>query len=416
MTGSVGTGVVGQPRTWALPDFERPESIETSSADDFGRPFESYLPSPIRFVWATISGAIRAGADAILPDEGDNPESAGITAPLDRAKEAQRALIDEHAMLGLPDRFHGEGAKVWRTEAWPLGQVLHGRVILAMQGGDWERVDGIFKEFESYRIGDGFVGGIGSGKRYYDDNEWIGLAAMQAYDATGDEKYLRHAERTFRFVRSGQHDQGGLYWLEQDKVARHTCSMAPAGQLAMQLYEATGQEQYLEFAKEQAATMDDIVRLDSGLYGDNRNDNGSLDPAVYSYNQGTPIGLDVQLYHATGERRYLDRAKRTADAAIRHYGEGGAGDLWKQPPVFNAIYFRNLLALHAVAPDPRIVEQLDGYLDRVWREARNPETGLFDQGGIGAYGDEAGTTIDQGALSQLYAIRALPTDKWATLA
>jgi hypothetical protein len=414
MTDSVTSGVPGQPRTWTLPDFQRPESIETSSADDFGRPLESYLPSPIRFAWATISGAIQAGVDLLVPDEGDTPDGAGITAPLDRAKEAQRALTDEHAMLGTPDRFPGDGLRVWRAAVWGLGQVLHGRIILAMQGGDWERVDGIFRELESYRQGDGFVGGINSNERYYDDNEWIGLAAMQAYDATGDEKYLRHAERTFRFVRSGQHDQGGLYWLEQDKVARHTCSMGPGGELAMQLYEATGREEYLEFGKEQAAALAATTRRDDHLYGDSRNDNGSFDPTVYSYNQGTPIGLDVMLFKATGERRYLDRAKQSADAALRYYAEGDR--LWKQPPCFNAIYFRNLLALQAISPDPRILAQLDGYLDKVWREARNPETGLFDQGGIGKYGDEPGNVLDQGALSQLYAIRALPREQWATLA
>lgn len=414
MSADVTAGVIGQPRTWELPGFERPASIDSTSADDFGRPADSYLPRPLAAAWTAIEGAIRSGVDHLVPEEGTTPASRGITAPIDRAREAQRALVDEHGMFGSEDRFHADDWKPWRTEAWPLGQVLHGRVVLAMQGGDWARVDAIFREFESYRIDDGFVGGIGSSERYYDDNQWIGLAAMQAYDATGDEKYLRHAERTFRFVRTAQHPEGGLYWLETDRIARHTCSMGPGGQLAMQLYEATGREDYLEFAKEQAAAMASTVRLPNGLYGDNRNDDGSLDPTVYSYNQGTPIGLDVQLYRATGEGRYLERAKRTAAASLQHFGEEDR--LWKQAPVFNAIYFRNLLALHAVSPDPRILAALDGYLDRAWRDARDPDTGLFDRGGIGHYGEHAGTVIDQGALSQLYAIRALPPEQWATLA
>jgi hypothetical protein len=406
------SGVPGQPSTWALPDFEHPESIDTSSADDFGRPLDTYLPRPLAAVWTTIEGAIRRGVDFLIPEEGPTPAGDGITAPLDRAREAQRALVDEHAMFGSQDRFANEGWKPWRTEAWPLGQVLHGRIILAMEGGDWARVDGIFREFESYRIGDGFAGGIGTSGRYYDDNAWIGLAAMQAFDATHDAKYLAHAERTFRMVRTGQHDQGGLYWLESDRQSRNTCSMAPAGELAMQLYEATGREQYLEFAKEQAAALEANLHMDNGLYADNLNDSGSLDRAVYSYNQGTPIGLNVQLYRATGDRRYLATAKRTANAALEYFAKDDR--LWKQAPVFNAIFFRNLLTLDAVAPDPRYVAALDGYLDRVWREARNPDTGLFDQGGIGNYGT-AGSVIDQGALSQLYAIRALPREQWANL-
>jgi hypothetical protein len=404
-----------QPRDWPLPDFEHPESIETTTTRDFGRPFETVLPPVVRFAWAAASGGVRKGVDLLVPDEADTPDGAGITAPLDRAKESQRALIDEFAFLGSADRFHSHGAQVWTTEAWPLGQVLHGRVALAMQGGDWERVDAIFKEFESYRIGDGFVGGIGDGKRYYDDNAWIGLAAMQAYTATGDDKYLHHAERTFRMVRTGQHDDGGLYWLEQDRSGRHTCSVAPAAQLAMQLYAATGGQQYLRFGMDQARWLNDNLHLESGLYGDNKNDaSGNVDPTVYSYNQGTPLGLDVQLFHATGDRRYLDRAKQTADAALEHFGEGNR--LWTQAPVFNAIFFRNLLALHATDPNPKYLAAIDSYLDRVWTEARNPETGVFDQGGIGHYDKEAGSVIDQGALSQLFAIRALPPSSWATLA
>lgn len=410
-----GIGVPGQPRSWQLPGFERPESIETSSADDFGRPLDSYLPGPLRMAWAAVEGAVRKGVDLLVADEGPTPPGHEIREPLDRAKEAQRALVDQHAMIGTPDRFHSVGPKVWRTEVWPLGQVLHGRVILAMQDGNWARVEGMMRELESYRVGDGFSDAAGGHKRLYDDNEWIGLAAMQAYDATGDERYLRHAERTFRMVRTGEHPGGGMYWHEQDRVARHTCSVAPAGQLAMQLFEATGEERYLEFAKEQADWLAANLRLDNGLYGDNLNDNGSLEKAVYSYNQGTPIGLDVQLFRATGERRYLDRARQTAEASLRHFGEGDR--LWQQAPVFNAVFMRNLLALHATAPDPRYLAMVDNYLERAWTEARNPETGLFDRGGIGQYEKHgAGEAIDQAALSQLYAIRALPPQQWATLA
>ncbi|MCW2926342.1 MAG: glycosyl hydrolase [Thermoleophilia bacterium] len=409
-----GTSPMGSPREWALPQFERPESTYLPEETAFGRPLDSYLPGPLRAAWTTVEGALRSGVDLIIPEEGATPAGGDITGPLDRAREAQRALNDEHAMFGSQDRFSGDGIKPWRTEAWPLGQVLHGRVILAMQDGDWQRVDGIFREFESYRSGDGFTGGVGAGGRYYDDNEWIGLAAMQAFDATGDRRYLEHAERTFRMVRSGEHPDGGMYWYEQGRTGRHTCSVAPGGQLAMQLYEATHEARYLEYAKEQAAWMGANLRRDDGLYGDNLSDAGSFDPTAYSYNQGTPIGLDVQLYRATGEQRYLDRAHKTAQAALRHFGTEDR--LWKQAPVFNAIFFRNLLALHAVDPDPAYVRALDGYLERAWRDARSPETGLFDRGGIGHYGDEAGSTIDQGALSQLYAIRALPPAEWATLA
>lgn len=414
VTGATPLPSVLAPREWALPDFERPESIDTSSADDFGRTFDSILPGPLRMLWGGIEGGVLAGVDLLLPDEGTTPAASKLTSSLDRAHDAQRALVDEHSYVGNRDRFHSGGWKVWRAEAWPLGQVLHGRIAIAMQTGDWERVDRMFAEFESYRRGDGFDGGAGHHKRFYDDNAWIGLAAMQAFTATGEDKYLRHAERTFRMVRTGEHPDGGLYWLEQQRDGRNTCAIAPAAQLAMQLYTATGEHRYLRFASEQARWLNDNLRLDSGLYADNLHDDGNLDPTTFSYNQGTPLGLDVQLFRATGDQRFLDRARQTADAALEHYGSKDR--LWKQPPSFNVIFFRNLLALHAAAPDPKYLATVDAYLERVWTEARNPETGLFDQGGIGYYGSEPGTVLDQGALSQLFAIRALPQSEWATLA
>lgn len=397
------------PPSDTIPTFERPQHLDASTADDFGRPVDSFLPRPVRAVWETITGGVRKGVDLLWREEGPTPASAAVTDPLERAREAQRALVDEHAMLGNADRFHAGGRAVWRTEAWPLGQVLHGRIALAMQGGDWARVDAIFKELESYRVGDGFASGSGAGDRYYDDNEWIGLAAMQAYDATGDAKYLRHAERTFRMVKTGVHPEGGLYWVETKRVGRHTCSVAPAAQLALRLHDATGDTSYLRFAIDQASWLNEHLRLPSGLYADNLNDNGNLDPTTYSYNQGTPIGLDVQLFRATGNTMYLRRAQATADAALTEF----QGDrLWKQPPVFNAILFRNLLALQAVAPDPRYLQAVDQYLDRAWSDGRDEQTGLFDRGGIGHYGESPGSVIDQGALSQLYAIRALPPAQW----
>ena len=37
------------------------------------------------------------------------------------------------------------------------------------------------------------------------------------------------------------------------------------------------------------------LRGPDGLYADNRADDGTVDPAIYSYNQGTPVGLAVLL-------------------------------------------------------------------------------------------------------------------------
>ncbi len=83
---------------------------------------------------------------------------------------------------------------------------------------------------------------------------------------------------------------------------------------------------------------------------------------------------------------------------------------------FNAILFRNLLALDAVAPDPRYRATMTAYLDRAWREARDPATGLFDRGGIGSYTAGKADALDQAGLVQLYALAALPSSKLGEVA
>ncbi|HVD69640.1 MAG TPA: glycosyl hydrolase, partial [Actinomycetota bacterium] len=102
----------------------------------------------------------------------------------------------------------------------------------------------------------------------------------------------------------------------------------------------------------------------------------------------------------------LHDAARTARASLEHFdGER----TWRHPPVFNAVWFRNLLALDAISAVPGLHDALDHYLDRVWRTARDPATGLFTGGGIGSY--DGTPAIDQAGLVQLFALRAWPHDR-----
>ena len=108
-----------------------------------------------------------------------------------------------------------------------------------------------------------------------------------------------------------------------------------------------------------------------------------------------------------GDKKYLERATQTAHAALDHFAKNDG--LWKGSPAFNAIFFRNLLALDQVAPDPRYRATLDQYLDRAWKEARDPETGLFNRGGIGKY--DGHDYLDQSGMVQLYALQDWPKEK-----
>jgi predicted alpha-1,6-mannanase (GH76 family) len=77
-----------------------------------------------------------------------------------------------------------------------------------------------------------------------------------------------------------------------------------------------------------------------------------VDRAVWTYNQGTVVGAEVQLWQQTGDRTHLDRARRTAGAMLDRYGEGGfpvegTGD----GSVFKGILARYLGDLVMADPD-----------------------------------------------------------------
>jgi hypothetical protein len=49
----------------------------------------------------------------------------------------------------------------------------------------------------------------------------------------------------------------------------------------------------------------------------------------------------------------------------------------KNGPAFNAVYFRNLLLLDRLAPDPRYRQTALAYADEMWTTRRDSRTGLF---------------------------------------
>ena len=93
--------------------------------------------------------------------------------------------------------------------------------------------------------------GFAAGDTYYDDNVWISREFLNAYEIFGDEAYLQTSENVAKYVWSGWADDelGGIYWCEQKKNSRNTCSNAPASLLFAHLYETTKNGEWLERAK-----------------------------------------------------------------------------------------------------------------------------------------------------------------------
>src|SRR5258707_1341958 len=97
---------------------------------------------------------------------------------------------------------------------------------------------------------DSYVVKQGGGDRFFDDNQWIGLAYMDAYNRTKKKIYLDKSVEIYRFMMTGFDTVtgGGLYWKEGDKSTKNTCSNGPGVVLALKLYKATKDRRYLDTA------------------------------------------------------------------------------------------------------------------------------------------------------------------------
>lgn len=343
-------------------------------------------------------------AQAILACEGVSSPSE-IQSPTYRAGLAWEAMLTR--MGGSPSGLR-DSQGVPTTTAWPYGQAMAAALDQAKLTSDYSDFDQMVSGLEAFRAADGgYHPGKHGGDRYYDDNAWLGLVFMQAHDQVTNPlkqaEYLHKAESIFEFLQQGNTEDGGLLWKENaERPSYNTCALGPAIELAMHLYESTGNPQALEQARQWDAFLDAHLRLPSGLYADNVGlQFNDRDATLYAYNQGTPTGAKMLLYRATGDARYLAEAQQTARAALDHYGQGDR--LYGSAPVFNAIMLRNLLNVPGVDARPL----LDSYLQRVWQNGLDPASGLFSRDpALGSYEPAKGLQmIDQAGLVQLLALQ-----------
>ena len=255
------------------------------------------------------------------------------------------------------------------------------------------------------------------GDRYYDDNAWVGLALVQLERMRPGAGRLDRAAELFHFAvhgwdrRPGVPAPGGVFWVEQGvgigrrNHDRNTVSNAPNAQLGLHLAElGTGGDGPIgpwEMYDWVNGALDAGAEPGGGLFWDKIRGDGSIDHALWSYNQGSMVGLNVLLARADAARAHIHllRAETIARRALRHY----AGAYDRQPAAFNAIFFRNLLQLHAATADADlradIVGAVRGYADRAWSEQR-------DRDDCFRFAGRPPSLLDQSAMVQLLALLA----------
>jgi hypothetical protein len=280
------------------------------------------------------------------------------------------------------------------------------------------------------------AGTLLGGDRYYDDNAWVGLTLVQLERMRPGAGRIDRAGELFRFAvhgwdtRPGVPAPGGVFGVEQGRGAgrrnhdRNTVSTAPNAQLGLHLAElgagpadAVGPRDMYEWvngaldAAAQAQAPDAGDPPGTGLFWDKIRGDDSIDRALWSYNQGNMIGLNVLLSRAAGTDPgpYASRAAAIARKALRHYD----GGYERQPAAFNAIFFRNLLQLHAATSDGAlradIIAALRGYADRAWSTHRDGDDSF-------RFAGRPPSLLDQSAMVQVLALLAWDPADYGNLA
>lgn len=186
---------------------------------------------------------------------------------------------------------------------------------------------------------------------FYDDMEWMGIAALRSYQSTADADYYNVATLLWTDINTG-YTNGAIDWNKGCAGCKNTCANTPAVILGARIYRYTGNAADLQRAKDiYSFVKNRLVDPTTGAVWDNINLNtGAIQKDwIFSYNVGTYIGAGWELYKVTNDVTYLNDAIKTAEYAYNSrrpngmfFGdETGDGD----GGLFKGIFIRYLALL-----------------------------------------------------------------------
>jgi hypothetical protein len=284
---------------------------------------------------------------------------------------------------------------------WPLCGLIQGANEMDALTRNQNTMNPVMEAIYLYRSNkppvtgyDSYVVKEGGGDRFYDDNQWIGLACIDAYNRTKKKTYLDVAREIYRFMMSGYDTAagGGLYWKEGDHTTKNTCSNGPGVILALQLYLVEKEKTYLDTAVMIYEWTKIKLQNPEGIYYDNIKIPGErIGRATFTYNTGTMLQSAVLLYNITKNKEYLAEAQRVANASLQYFYKGKfPGNYW-----FNAVLMRGYIELYKVDKDKKYLQAFIKDADRIWNEERDKENLIGTK--------QKKSLLDQAAMLEIYA-------------
>ncbi len=303
---------------------------------------------------------------------------------------------------------------------WPYSGMLSGCVSLYKTTGD-KKYKGILENrilpgleqywdkkripecYQSYPVFNG------QSDRFYDDNDWIAIDFINLYALTKNKKYLDKAIQLQKYIYSGWSEElgGGIFWCEQKKHSKNTCSNAPAAVLCIKIYKQTLDKKYLDLAKKTYQwTKENLCDPSDYVYWDSKSLKGNIAKEKYTYNSGQMIQAGVLLYKATREKKYLIDAQRTAQGTFNYFMQTrktvlGEMKFYNNSPWFNVILFRGLKDLYEVDHNRTYIQAMADNAEYAWKYTRDVN-GLLGSDWSGNKKDKFKWLLDNACMIELY--------------
>lgn len=201
---------------------------------------------------------------------------------------------------------------------------------------------------------------------FVDDMEWIALAQIRMFEATGNKLYINKARQMYDewiWPTWGPEDEapwyGGITWKTDVEKTKNACSNGPAALLAARLCRFYKQAK-LRGGKSQNTYLNEAIKIytweknnlfdrQTGAVYDHINRQGEVKRDwIFTYNIGTFLGAAHELYLLTGDKQYLDDAVLAATYVtdrMTHHGGVLSDATQGDGGLFHGIFFRYFVKL-----------------------------------------------------------------------
>ncbi|HEX6459477.1 MAG TPA: glycoside hydrolase family 76 protein [Thermoleophilaceae bacterium] len=216
---------------------------------------------------------------------------------------------------------------------------------------------------------------------FFDDNGWLGLAFLEAYQITRVRRYLNYADTAFQLIaQAGWADGvGGGVWWDNRHVSRSSESIASGTALAALLYQTTHRRSYLQTARKFISWADShIWDASNGLYMRDPNS-----PILMGYVQSPFMLAFVSLCQTTKDDTLCDKAEQLGNDALTQF----TGAL-HHGPQYDAVYLHWMLEVYAHDHNAAWYKLAVANAQRALANAQNKQ-GLFLKGWDGSRAPDA---------------------------